>query len=101
MSQSIAFIPWSNCLPSAVVVRSHYDILKGTEPNRNLLVGGRGETLDGTWHHASSATWAFGIYVEAVKTGSPLLLTGMFRAQGCEAHFIGHVGARLDCPHRE
>jgi hypothetical protein len=36
-----------------------------------------------------------------VKTGSPLLLTGMFRAQGCEAHFIGHVGARLDCPHRE
>jgi hypothetical protein len=43
----------------------------------------------------------FGIYVEEVKTGSPLLLTGMFRAQGCEAHFIGHVGARLDCPHRE
>lgn len=43
----------------------------------------------------------FGIYVEAVKTGSPLLLTGMFRAQGCEAHFIGHVGARLDCPHME
>ena len=32
MSQSIAFIPWSNCLPSAVVVRSPYDILKGTEP---------------------------------------------------------------------
>jgi hypothetical protein len=43
----------------------------------------------------------FGVYVEAVKTGSPLFLTGMFRAQGCEAHFIGHVGARLDCPHRE
>ena len=43
----------------------------------------------------------FEIYVEAVKTGSPLLLTGMFRTQGCEAHFIGHVGARLDCPYRE
>lgn len=43
----------------------------------------------------------FEIYVEAVKTGSPLLLTGMFRTQGCVAHFIGHVGARLDCPYRE
>ena len=43
----------------------------------------------------------FGIYVEAVKTCSALLLTGMFRTQGCEAHFIGHVGARLDCPYRE
>ena len=38
----------------------------------------------------------FGIYVEAVQTGSLLFLTGMFRTQDREAKFIGRVGAELD-----
>ena len=38
----------------------------------------------------------FGIYVEGVRTGNLLLLTGMFRTQGREAKFIGRVGAELD-----
>jgi enamine deaminase RidA (YjgF/YER057c/UK114 family) len=38
----------------------------------------------------------FGIYVEAVQTGSLLFLTGMLPTEGREARFIGRVGAELD-----
>ncbi|MGA8440151.1 MAG: RidA family protein [Candidatus Sulfotelmatobacter sp.] len=38
----------------------------------------------------------FGTYVEAVKTGKLLFLTGMLPTQGREAKFIGRVGAELD-----
>lgn len=38
----------------------------------------------------------FGIYVEAVQTGSLLFLTGMLPTEGREAIFIGRVGAELD-----
>jgi enamine deaminase RidA (YjgF/YER057c/UK114 family) len=38
----------------------------------------------------------FGIYVEAVQTGSLLFLTGMLPTEGREARFIGRVGAEFD-----
>src|SRR5215472_15823518 len=38
----------------------------------------------------------FGIYVEAVQTGTLLFLTGMLPTVGREVKFIGRVGAELD-----
>ena len=38
----------------------------------------------------------FGIYVEAVRTGNLLFLTGMLPTEGREVKFIGRVGAELD-----
>jgi len=38
----------------------------------------------------------FGIYAEAVQTGSLLFLTGMLPTVGREAKFIGHIGGELD-----
>ncbi len=38
----------------------------------------------------------FGIYVEAVQTGSLLFLTGMLPTDGHGAKFTGRVGAELD-----
>jgi enamine deaminase RidA (YjgF/YER057c/UK114 family) len=38
----------------------------------------------------------FGIYAEAVQTGTLLFLTGMLPTEGREAKFIGRVGAELD-----
>jgi enamine deaminase RidA (YjgF/YER057c/UK114 family) len=38
----------------------------------------------------------FGIYVEAVQTGSLLFLTGMLPTEGREAKFTGRVGTELD-----
>src|SRR5215470_5650563 len=38
----------------------------------------------------------FGIFVEAVQTGSLLFLTGMLPTEGRAAKFIGRVGAELD-----
>jgi enamine deaminase RidA (YjgF/YER057c/UK114 family) len=38
----------------------------------------------------------FGIYVEAVRTGSLLFLTGMLPTDGRGTKFIGRVGAELD-----
>jgi len=38
----------------------------------------------------------FGVYVEAVRTGNLLFLTGMLPTQGRQAQFIGRVGAELD-----
>ena len=38
----------------------------------------------------------FGTYVEAVRTGNLLFLTGMLPTQGREAKFTGRVGAELD-----
>ena len=38
----------------------------------------------------------FGIYVEAVRTGNLLFLTGMLPTEGHEPKFIGRIGAELD-----
>ncbi len=38
----------------------------------------------------------FGIYAEAVQTGSLLFLTGMLPTEGRAAKFVGRVGAELD-----
>ncbi len=38
----------------------------------------------------------FGTYVEAVRTGNLLFLTGMLPTDGAGAKFIGRVGAELD-----
>jgi enamine deaminase RidA (YjgF/YER057c/UK114 family) len=38
----------------------------------------------------------FGIYVETVRTGNLLFLTGMLPTEGRAAKFIGRVGAELD-----
>jgi enamine deaminase RidA (YjgF/YER057c/UK114 family) len=38
----------------------------------------------------------FGVYVEAVQTGSLLFLTGMLPTEGRSAKFVGRVGAELD-----
>ena len=38
----------------------------------------------------------FGTYVEAVRTGNLLFLTGMLPTEGREAKFTGRVGAELD-----
>jgi enamine deaminase RidA (YjgF/YER057c/UK114 family) len=38
----------------------------------------------------------FGTYVEAVKTGNLLFLTGMLPTEGRAAKFVGRVGAELD-----
>src|SRR6266852_6470040 len=38
----------------------------------------------------------FGTYVEAVRTGNLLFLTGMLPTEGRQAAFIGSVGAELD-----
>ena len=38
----------------------------------------------------------FGIYVEAVRTGNLLFLTGMLPTEGHGAKFVGRVGAELD-----
>jgi len=38
----------------------------------------------------------FGSYVEAVRTGNLLFLSGMLPTQGREAKFLGRVGAELD-----
>jgi enamine deaminase RidA (YjgF/YER057c/UK114 family) len=38
----------------------------------------------------------FGVYVEAVRTGNLLFLTGMLPTEGREARFMGRVGAELD-----
>jgi enamine deaminase RidA (YjgF/YER057c/UK114 family) len=38
----------------------------------------------------------FGIYEEAVQTGSLLFLSGMLPTEGREAKFVGRVGAELD-----
>ncbi len=38
----------------------------------------------------------FGTYVEAVRTGNLLFLSGMLPTEGHEARFIGRVGAELD-----
>ena len=78
MSQSIAFIPWSNCFPSAVVVRSPYDISKAQSPIEiSRSVSGE-KRLTELGIALPPPPEPFEIYVEAVKTGSPLLLTGMF-----------------------
>jgi enamine deaminase RidA (YjgF/YER057c/UK114 family) len=38
----------------------------------------------------------FGIYAEAVQTGTLLFITGMLPTEGNSAKFIGRVGAELD-----
>jgi hypothetical protein len=38
----------------------------------------------------------FGIYVEAVRTGNLLFLSGMLPTEGHSAKFVGRVGAELD-----
>jgi enamine deaminase RidA (YjgF/YER057c/UK114 family) len=38
----------------------------------------------------------FGIYVEAVRSGNLLFLTGMLPTEGRNAKFLGHVGVELD-----
>jgi len=38
----------------------------------------------------------FGIYVEAVRAGNLLFLTGMLPTEGRTAKFIGRIGAELD-----
>ena len=38
----------------------------------------------------------FGVYAEAVQTGTLLFLTGMLPTLGREAKFIGRIGAELD-----
>src|ERR1700680_3214050 len=38
----------------------------------------------------------FGTYVEAVRTGNLLFLSGMLPTEGRQAKFIGRVGAELD-----
>ena len=38
----------------------------------------------------------FGIYVEAVRTGNLLFLTGMLPTEGRAAKFVGRIGAELD-----
>jgi enamine deaminase RidA (YjgF/YER057c/UK114 family) len=38
----------------------------------------------------------FGMYVEAVRTGNLLFLTGMLPTEGRVAKFVGRVGAELD-----
>jgi enamine deaminase RidA (YjgF/YER057c/UK114 family) len=38
----------------------------------------------------------FGTYVEAVRTGNLLFLSGMLPTEGREAKFVGRVGAELD-----
>lgn len=38
----------------------------------------------------------FGIYVEAVRTGNLLFLTGMLPTEGRNAKFLGRIGAELD-----
>src|SRR5882757_834027 len=38
----------------------------------------------------------FGTYVEAVRTGNLLFLTGMLPTEGREAKFIGRLGGELD-----
>jgi enamine deaminase RidA (YjgF/YER057c/UK114 family) len=38
----------------------------------------------------------FGMYVEAVKTGNLLFLSGMLPTEGHSAKFVGRVGAELD-----
>src|SRR5437660_8834296 len=38
----------------------------------------------------------FGIYVEAVRTGNLLFLTGMLPTEGRGAKFTGRVGSELD-----
>ena len=38
----------------------------------------------------------FGVYAESVQTGNLLFLTGMLPTEGCEAKFIGRIGAELD-----
>jgi enamine deaminase RidA (YjgF/YER057c/UK114 family) len=38
----------------------------------------------------------FGVYAEAVQTGTLLFLTGMLPTVGREAKFIGRIGAELD-----
>jgi enamine deaminase RidA (YjgF/YER057c/UK114 family) len=38
----------------------------------------------------------FGIYVEAVQTGSLLFLTGMLATEGHRAKFVGRLGAELN-----
>jgi enamine deaminase RidA (YjgF/YER057c/UK114 family) len=38
----------------------------------------------------------FGTYVEAVRTGNLLFLTGMLPTEGRQAKFIGRVGAEID-----
>jgi enamine deaminase RidA (YjgF/YER057c/UK114 family) len=38
----------------------------------------------------------FGIYTEAVQTGSLLFLTGMLPTEGRNAKFVGRLGAELD-----
>jgi enamine deaminase RidA (YjgF/YER057c/UK114 family) len=43
-----------------------------------------------------SAPEPFGIYVEAVQTGSLLFLTGMLPTEGHAPKFVGRVGAELD-----
>ena len=37
-----------------------------------------------------------GVYVEAVRTGDLLFLTGMLPTEGATARFTGHVGAEVD-----
>src|SRR5580658_4488708 len=38
----------------------------------------------------------FGMYVEAVRTGNLLFLTGMLPTEGREAKFTGRVGGEID-----
>ena len=38
----------------------------------------------------------FGVYVEAVRSGNLLFLTGMMPTEGQRAKFLGRVGAELD-----
>lgn len=38
----------------------------------------------------------FGAYVEAVRTGNLLFLSGMLPTEGRQAAFIGRIGAELD-----
>lgn len=52
--------------------------------------------LKETGIHLPAPPEPFGTSVEAVQTSNLLFLSGMLRAQGCEAKFIGRVGAELD-----
>jgi len=46
--------------------------------------------------HLPTPPEPFGIYVESVRTGNLLFLTGMLPTEGHEAKFVGRVGAELD-----
>jgi len=46
--------------------------------------------------HLPAPPQPFGAYVEAVRTGNLLFVSGMLPTEGSRAVFTGHVGAQLD-----